>query len=121
MGILLLIGIVVTNAIVLIAFVEQLRVKGMKVYDARHQRRQSAAASDSHDCPDNELRAGAPSSCTPAGGGGIISAELATVIIGGLISSTCLTLIVVPVLYSIFNESIPQLIGKNHQQVTAIY
>ena len=39
--------------------------------------------------------------------GGIISAELATVVIGGLMSSTGLTLIVVPVVYSIFNESIP--------------
>ena len=73
-----------------------------------------------------------PLAAAPAGGGGIISAELATVIIGGLISSTCLTLIVVPVLYSIFNDSIPQLIQhiqrqhsttgrQNHQQATAIH
>ena len=34
MGMLLLIGIVVTNAIVLIAFVEQQRARGMGVYDA---------------------------------------------------------------------------------------
>ena len=34
MGVLLLIGIVVTNAIVLITFVEQQRERGMSVYDA---------------------------------------------------------------------------------------
>ena len=34
MGILMLIGIVVTNAIVLISFVEQLRQRGLSVYDA---------------------------------------------------------------------------------------
>jgi cobalt-zinc-cadmium resistance protein CzcA len=39
--------------------------------------------------------------------GGIIGAELATVVIGGLISSTFLTLIAVPVLYTIFHVSIP--------------
>ena len=34
MGVLLLIGIVITNAIVLIAFVEQLRERGLSVHDA---------------------------------------------------------------------------------------
>ena len=39
--------------------------------------------------------------------GDIISAELATVVIGGLIISTALTLIVVPIVYFPFNVSIP--------------
>ena len=34
MGFLLLIGVVVTNAVVLIVFVEQLRAKGFSIYDA---------------------------------------------------------------------------------------
>ena len=38
---------------------------------------------------------------------GIIGAELATVVIGGLVSSTFLTLIVVPVVYTLFHESAP--------------
>ena len=44
--------------------------------------------------------------------GGIIGAELATVVIGGLVSSTVLTLIVVPVVYTLVNESIPNLIQR---------
>ena len=106
MGILLLIGIVVTNAIVLIAFVEQLREKGMRVYDAlinggrvRLRPILMTALTTSF--------ALLPLAVAPSDEGGIISAELATVVIGGLMSSTGLTLIVVPVVYSIFNESIP--------------
>ena len=106
MGILLLIGIVVTNAIVLIAFVEQLREKGMGVYDAlinggrvRLRPILMTALTTSF--------ALLPLAVAPSDEGGIISAELATVVIGGLMSSTGLTLIVVPVVYSIFNESIP--------------
>jgi HAE1 family hydrophobic/amphiphilic exporter-1 len=36
--------------------------------------------------------------------GAIIAAELGTVVIGGLISSTFLTLIVLPVVYSLFDD-----------------
>ena len=41
--------------------------------------------------------------------GGVIGAELATVVIGGLVSSTFLTLIAVPVIYSISHVSIPNM------------
>ena len=110
MGMLLLIGIVVTNAIVLIAFVEQQRAKGMPVRDA--------------------LLSGARVRLRPilmtalttsfallplaieTGGGGLISAELATVVIGGLVSSTALTLLVLPIVYLLFNDSIPRLLGR---------
>ena len=111
MGILLLIGIVVTNAIVLIAFVEQLREKGMSVYDAlinggrvRLRPILMTALTTSF--------ALLPLATASADEGGIISAELATVVIGGLMSSTGLTLIVVPVVYSIFNESIPNMLRR---------
>ncbi len=111
MGILLLIGIVVTNAIVLIAFVEQLREKGMGVYDAlinggrvRLRPILMTALTTSF--------ALLPLAAASADEGGIISAELATVVIGGLMSSTGLTLIVVPVVYSIFNESIPNMLRR---------
>lgn len=111
MGILLLIGIVVTNAIVLIAFVEQLREKSMSVYDAlitggrvRLRPILMTALTTSF--------ALLPLAAASSNDGGIISAELATVVIGGLMSSTGLTLIVVPVVYSIFNESVPQLFQR---------
>jgi len=40
---------------------------------------------------------------------GLVGAELATVVIGGLISSTFLTLVAVPVVYMLFEESAPNL------------
>ena len=111
MGLLLLIGIVVTNAIVLIAFVEQLRDRGMSVSDAlitggrvRLRPILMTALTTSF--------ALLPLAAFSGGEGGIISAELATVVIGGLISSTALTLIVVPVVYYLFNVSIPGLLHK---------
>ena len=111
MGALLLIGIVVTNAIVLIAFVEQQRDRGMGVYDAlvsgarvRLRPILMTALTTSF--------ALLPLALASEGSGGIISAELATVVIGGLMSSTALTLIVLPIVYILFNDSIPRLLGR---------
>ena len=119
MGLLLLIGIVVTNAIVLIAFVEQLRDKGMSVTDAlitggrvRLRPILMTALTTSF--------ALLPLAAFSGGEGGIISSELATVVIGGLISSTALTLIVVPVVYYLFNVSIPNLLEKIRPRSIAI-
>ena len=53
-----------------------------------------------------------PLAAFAGGEGGIISAELATVVIGGLVSSTALTLVVVPVVYYVFNVSIPSLFSR---------
>ena len=100
-GFLMLIGIVVTNAIVLLDRVEQLRHEGVATREAL-------------------LRAGAtrvrpilmtavatilallPLAAGPSEGS-IIAAELGTVVIGGLLSSTLLTLLVVPVVYSLID------------------
>ena len=119
MGLLLLIGIVVTNAIVLIAFVEQLRSRGMSVTDAlvtggrvRLRPILMTAMTTSF--------ALLPLAAFSGGEGGIISSELATVVIGGLISSTALTLIVVPVVYYLFNVSIPGLFSRLRSGRTAI-
>lgn len=112
MGTLLLVGIVVTNAIVLIAFVEQLRARGMSVSEAlvtggrvRLRPILMTALTTSF--------ALLPLATFSGGEGGIISAELATVVIGGLISSTALTLIVVPIVYYLFNVSIPGLFQRS--------
>ena len=119
MGLLLLIGIVVTNAIVLIAFVEQLRSRGMSVTDAlitggrvRLRPILMTALTTSF--------ALLPLAAFSGGEGGIISSELATVVIGGLISSTALTLIVVPVVYYLFNVSIPNLVEKIRPRSAAL-
>ena len=108
MGVLLLIGIVVTNAIVLIAFVEQLRERGMSIHDAlvlggrvRLRPILMTAFTTSF--------ALLPLAAFVSDEGGILGAELATVVIGGLMTSTFLTLIVVPVVYTIMHVSFPWL------------
>lgn len=106
MGFLLLIGIVVTNAIVLLTFVEQLRDRGLNVYDAlvtggRVRIRPILMTAFT------TTFALLPLALAAEGGGGIIGAELATVVIGGLISSTFLTLIVVPIAYTLMHSTIP--------------
>ncbi|MDA1096001.1 MAG: efflux RND transporter permease subunit [Chloroflexi bacterium] len=103
MGMLMLIGLVVTNAIVLIAFVEQLRERGRGVRDALLEGGRTrlrpilmTAFTTSFVLVPLALDGGASS--------GIVSSELATVIIGGLMTSTFLTLVVVPVVYSIIRR-----------------
>jgi HAE1 family hydrophobic/amphiphilic exporter-1 len=99
-GVLMLIGIVVTNAIVLIDLVNQYREKGRSVREALTEgasRRlrpilMTALAT---------IFALLPMAVGLTGHGGFISQPLALVVIGGLISSTVLTLVVLPVLYSV--------------------
>jgi HAE1 family hydrophobic/amphiphilic exporter-1 len=98
-GVLMLIGIVVTNAIVLIDLVNQYRQRGRNVAEAvtegaRKRLRpivMTAAAT---------VLALTPMAVGLTGGGVFISQPLALVVIGGLISSTVLTLLLVPVLYT---------------------
>ena len=97
-GVLMLIGIVVTNAIVLIDLVNQYRERGMRAREAiieGSSRRlrpilMTAAAT---------IFALLPLGLGLTGSGGFISQPLAVIVIGGLISSTLLTLVVLPALY----------------------
>jgi hydrophobic/amphiphilic exporter-1 (mainly G- bacteria), HAE1 family len=99
-GLLMLVGIVVTNAIVLIDLVNQYRRRGMTLDEALHlgaAKRlrpilMTAAAT---------IFALIPMALGITGNGGFIAQPLAVVVIGGLISSTLLTLVIVPVLYRI--------------------
>jgi HAE1 family hydrophobic/amphiphilic exporter-1 len=100
MGILMLVGIVLTNAIVLIALVEQLRQKGMNTHDALVQ------AGRTRIRPILMTALATMLALTPLafgwlGGGVLLASELAVVVMGGLFSSTLLTLVVIPVLYSL--------------------
>ena len=106
MGFLLLVGIVVTNAIVLLTFVQQLRQRGLSPYEAvlsasRIRLRPILMTAFT------TILALIPLSLSDSAG--LVGAELATVVIGGLISSTFLTLVAVPVVYLLFEESIPNL------------
>ncbi|MFE0963193.1 efflux RND transporter permease subunit [Streptomyces fungicidicus] len=98
-GMLMLIGIVVTNAIVLIDLINQYRAQGYGVVEAvleggRHRLRpilMTALAT---------IFALLPMALGVTGEGGFIAQPLAVVVIGGLITSTLLTLLLVPTLYA---------------------
>jgi HAE1 family hydrophobic/amphiphilic exporter-1 len=97
-GMLMLIGIVVTNAIVLIDLVNQYRRQGRSVQDAlingsRQRLRPILMTAFA------TIFALTPMALGLTGGSGFISQPLAIVVIGGLFSSTFLTLVLVPVLY----------------------
>ncbi|MFD1859912.1 efflux RND transporter permease subunit [Aeromicrobium camelliae] len=97
-GMLMLIGIVVTNAIVLIDLVNQYREQGLSPTDAveegaRHRLRPILMTSLA------TIGALTPMAFGITGGSAFISQPLAIVVIGGLVTSTLLTLILVPVLY----------------------
>ncbi|MFD0255485.1 efflux RND transporter permease subunit [Streptomyces sp. NPDC127113] len=98
-GMLMLIGIVVTNAIVLIDLINQYRKQGYGVVEAvveggRHRLRpilMTALAT---------IFALLPMALGVTGEGGFIAQPLAVVVIGGLVTSTLLTLLLVPTLYA---------------------
>nr|WP_296073904.1 efflux RND transporter permease subunit [uncultured Actinoplanes sp.] len=98
-GVLMLVGIVVTNAIVLMDLINHYRADGMGVQEAvieggRHRLRpilMTAIAT---------IFALLPMALGLTGEGGFISQPLAIVVIGGLVSSTLLTLVLVPTLYT---------------------
>jgi HAE1 family hydrophobic/amphiphilic exporter-1 len=103
-GLLMLIGIVVTNAIVLIDLINQYRAQDMEIREAviaggRRRLRpilMTAIAT---------IFALLPMAVGVTGSGGFISQSLAVVVIGGLVSSTPLTLLLVPALYTIVERT----------------
>ncbi|MBS1675447.1 MAG: efflux RND transporter permease subunit [Actinobacteria bacterium] len=99
-GVLMLIGIVVTNAIVLVDLVNQYREKGMDAHAA------TLAGGSRRLRPILMTALATIFALTPmalgiTGHGGFISQPLAIVVIGGLVSSTVLTLLVLPTLYNL--------------------
>ncbi len=102
-GFLMLIGIVVTNAIVLLDLVERLRAQGVPLKEAiieggRTRVRPILMTAFATILALIPLAAGLNQ-------GSIIAADLGTVVIGGLFSSTLLTLIVVPIVYYIVEST----------------
>jgi HAE1 family hydrophobic/amphiphilic exporter-1 len=100
---LMLIGIVVTNAIVLITFVEMLKGRGLSPREALLQGGRSRVRPILMTAFAT-IFALIPLSLGLSRGGMIIAEELATVVIGGLFTSTMLTLVVIPVIYSLFSD-----------------
>lgn len=102
-GLMMLVGIVVTNAIVLLELVQQLRQRGRNAHDALVEGGRTRLR------PIWMTALAASLALLPLAlsqeAGAIIAAELATVVIGGLLFATVLTLVVVPVVYSLFDEA----------------
>jgi HAE1 family hydrophobic/amphiphilic exporter-1 len=101
-GLLMLVGIVVTNAIVFLDMVKQRERQGMSAREAlleggRIRVRPILMTAIATILATLPLAIG-------ANDGSFISAELGTVVIGGLLSSTLLTLVVIPVLYSLASD-----------------
>ncbi|MFT8321438.1 MAG: efflux RND transporter permease subunit [Bacillus sp. (in: firmicutes)] len=111
MGLLMLIGIVVTNAIVLVDRIIHMERDGMNMRDAVLE------AGATRLRPILMTAIATVGALIPlaigSGGGGLISKGLGITVIGGLISSTLLTLVVVPIVYEILSK----LFKKNRKVV----
>ncbi len=110
MGLLMLVGIVLTNAIVLISMVEQQRKNGMSIQDAlveggKTRLRPILMTALTTILAMIPMAVGVSS-------GTMLSAELAIVVIGGMVSSTLLTLLVIPAIYSLVHRHEKQLTVK---------
>ncbi|NIV35233.1 MAG: MMPL family transporter, partial [Anaerolineae bacterium] len=105
-GLMMLVGIVVTNAIVLIDRVQNNRkLRGMNLHGGlveggRTRLRPILMTATATILALTPLALGFTE-------GALIAAELATVVIGGLFSSTLLTLLIVPVIYSLLDRLTP--------------
>lgn len=115
-GMLMLIGIVVTNAIVFIDRVQQNRKdKGMDTREALIEGGRTRLR------PILMTAIGTMVALLPLAlglsKGAIIATELGTVVIGGLFSSTILTLLVVPVVYSLFDNIQRRIFGNGKAKV----
>ena len=111
MGLLMLIGIVVTNAIVLVDRIIRMERDGMTMREAVLE------AGATRLRPILMTALATIGALIPlaigSGGGGLISKGLGITVIGGLASSTLLTLIVVPIVYEILSK----IFKKNRREV----
>jgi multidrug efflux pump subunit AcrB len=117
-GFLMLIGIVVTNAIVLVDRVQQLREEGVEIFDALVE------AGTTRLRPIIMTAGATIIALLPLGlglsKGTLISKGLAVVVIGGLTTSTLLTLVIVPIAYLMvdnFNKRVARMFKKEDKKV----
>ncbi|MDM5318172.1 efflux RND transporter permease subunit [Fictibacillus sp. b24] len=111
MGLLMLIGIVVTNAIVLVDRIIHMEREGMSMREAILE------AGATRLRPILMTAIATIGALIPlavgSGGGGLISKGLGITVIGGLASSTLLTLIIVPIVYEVLSK----IFKKNRKEV----
>ncbi len=101
-GLIMLVGVVVSNAIIFVDYLQQLRERGMErdaaiVETGRVRLRPILMTAFTTILAMFPLALG-------IGEGAEVQAPLATVVIGGLLISTLVTLVLVPVVYSIFDD-----------------
>ncbi|WP_083978771.1 efflux RND transporter permease subunit [Bacillus alveayuensis] len=111
-GLIVLAGIVVNNAIVIVDYINQLKAKGMKSYDSIVQ------------AVKVRLRPILMTAMTTIlaliplalglGEGSEVNQPMGLTVIGGLISSTFLTLIVIPIMYSLFDRETRRMNNKKY-------
>jgi cobalt-zinc-cadmium resistance protein CzcA len=101
-GFIALSGVAVLNGLVIIAFIDRLRSEGRSLLDAVEQ----GAAARLRPVLMTALVAslGFVPMAIATGAGAEVQRPLATVVIGGIISSTILTLLVLPALYALFRR-----------------
>jgi HAE1 family hydrophobic/amphiphilic exporter-1 len=113
-GVLMLVGIVVTNAIVLLDLVEQYKARGMPTDEALVRGGRTRVR------PIMMTAIATMFALMPLvlgfSEGSIIAAELGTVVVGGLFTSTLLTLIVVPVVYSLLDGLKRRVGGRSSEE-----
>ena len=112
MGLLMLIGIVVTNAIVLVDRIIHMEREGMPMREAILE----AGATRLRPILMTAIAtigAMIPMALGSGGGGGLVSKDLAITVIGGLLSSTLLTLVIVPIVYEVLSK----MLKKNRKDI----
>jgi multidrug efflux pump subunit AcrB len=114
-GLMMLVGVVVTNAIVLLERVQQNRKwRKMNAYDALVEGGRTRLR------PIWMTALAAVLALVPLAlgftEGAIIASELATVVIGGLLTSTFLTLFIVPVAYSLADQFTARLVRRRREE-----
>ena len=111
MGLLMLIGIVVTNAIVLVDRIIHMEREGLTMREAILE------AGATRLRPILMTAIATIGAMLPmafgSAGGGIISTDLAITVIGGLLSSTILTLLIVPIVYEVLSK----MLKKNRKEI----
>jgi cobalt-zinc-cadmium resistance protein CzcA len=117
-GFIALFGVAVLNGVVLIAYLNQLRASGIPL------RRAVQEGADARLRPVLMTALVASVGFLPmalsTSQGAEVQRPLATVVIGGLITATCLTLIVLPVVYEIVEERWPAVASRWREKVKTI-
>ena len=117
LGLIMLAGIVVNNAIVLVDYVNQLRAKGQELHLAIKNAGQARLRPILMTTLTTVL--GLLPMALGLGEGAEIRTPMAITVIAGLVSSTVLTLIVIPTVYAIFTPTIKLQTSKNQDETTA--